>query len=299
MNLPKVSIVTPSYMQGHFIEWTIRSVLQQNYPNLEYIVMDGGSKDETVPILERYADQFAYFESKKDKGQADAICRGFERTTGEIMAYLNSDDMLTAGTLHRVAKYFDEHPEVDVIYSHRCFVDERNRVLGYWILPPHSSYLMKRFDYIPQETTFWRRRIFDKVGNIDPTFRFAMDYDLFARFMIEGNMRRVHDIYGAFRIHDTSKTQTQIQTIGMQEMDRVRTRYNIKIRKPDILLLKAFIAYVKLGSFGRTQYLKWKHKDDPSLYLDFGRMWNGEIESPVGSELGLLNGQLDQLEAAA
>ena len=299
MSLPRISVVTPSYMQGHFIEWTIRSVLQQNYPNLEYIVMDGGSKDDTVPILERYADQFAYYESKKDKGQADAICRGFERTTGEIMAYLNSDDMLTPGTLHRVAEYFDKHPEVDVIYSHRCFVDERNRVIGYWVLPPHSSYLMKRFDYIPQETTFWRRRIFDKVGNIDPTYRFAMDYDLFARFMIQGNMKRVNDIYGAFRIHDTSKTQTQIQTIGMQEMDRVRTRYKINIRKYDHAILKAFIAYVKLGSFSRKKYLQMKHKEDPSLHLDFNRIWNGELDSPFGPLQETSNSHHGRIQAAA
>jgi glycosyltransferase involved in cell wall biosynthesis len=286
MDWPKISIVTPSYMQGHFLEWTIRSVLRQNYPNLEYIVMDGGSTDSTRGVIERYADRLLHWESKKDNGQADAISRGFERTSGEIMAYLNSDDMLTPGTLQKVARYFADHPEVDVVYSHRCFVDARNRVLGYWILPPHSSYLMKRFDYIPQETTFWRRRIFDQVGNIDPSFRFAMDYDLFVRFMNAGRMRRVNDIYGAFRMHDYSKTKTQIETVGMREMNRVRSQYRIPIRKHDHALLKVFIAYVKSASFAWTQYQHLRHRGDPLQFLDFERIWEGEISSVPLSRAG-------------
>ncbi|MBY0588731.1 glycosyltransferase [bacterium] len=279
MDWPKISIVTPSYMQGHFLEWTLRSVLCQNYQNLEYIVMDGGSTDSTRPVIEKYAHHLTYWESKKDKGQADAIARGFSRTTGEIMAYLNSDDMLTPGTLHKVAKYFADHPSVDVIYSHRCFVDPKNRVIGYWILPPHSSYLMKRFDYIPQETTFWRRRLFDRVGNIDPTYRFAMDYDLFVRFMNAGNMRRLPDIFGAFRMHDYSKTKTQIETIGLREMNRVRSQYGISIRKYDHALLKMFIAYVKGASFAWTRYQHARHAADPHSFLDFERIWQGEIST--------------------
>lgn len=277
MSLPKISIVTPSYMQGNFLEWTMRSVLGQNYPNLEYIVMDGGSTDQTKSILERYSSRLAHWQSAKDGGQAEAIANGFERTSGEIMAYLNSDDMLTPGALHRVADYFATHPEVDVVYSHRCFVDERNRIIGYWILPPHSSYLMSRFDYIPQETTFWRRRILEKVGNIDPTFRFAMDYDLFARFMKAGRMRRIHDFLGAFRVHDTSKTQTQIETIGVKEMERVRTTYGIKIRQPDVVLLKAFVAYVKLASFGWSNFQHWTQAKKSNAHLDFGQLWQGQL----------------------
>jgi glycosyltransferase involved in cell wall biosynthesis len=277
MDLPRISIVTPSYMQGRFLEWTIRSVLGQDYPNLEYIVMDGGSTDSTRSILERYSPVLSHWESKKDNGQADAIARGFEKTTGDIMAYLNSDDMLTPGTLHKVAKYFAENPSVDVIYSHRCFVDAKNRVIGYWILPPHSSYLMKRFDYIPQETTFWRRRIFDEVGNIDPTYRFAMDYDLFVRFMRAGRMRRLNDVFGAFRMHDCSKTQTQIETIGVKEMARVRNQYRIPIRKYDHVLLKFFIAYVKGASFAWQRYQQSIHSRDPDRFLDFERIWQGEL----------------------
>jgi glycosyltransferase involved in cell wall biosynthesis len=224
-NPPKISIVTPSYQQGPYLEWTIRSVLEQEYPNLEYVVMDGGSKDQTKEILERYKDRLAYCESAQDKGQADAVARGFAHTSGEIMAYLNSDDLLAPGALHFAARYFEEHPEVDAIYSHRVFIDENNIVTRYWILPPHHSWMMMRWDYIPQETCFWRRRIYEKVGGIDPSFEFALDYDLFVRFMQQGRMERVNRFLGAFREHVTSKTV--LQEGAHPEVDRIQAERGI------------------------------------------------------------------------
>jgi glycosyltransferase involved in cell wall biosynthesis len=208
-NPPKISIVTPSYQQGDFLEWTMRSVLEQGYANLEYVVMDGGSKDETRDILSRYKDRLHHCESSPDEGQADAVVRGFERTTGEIMAYLNSDDVLAPGALDFVARYLTAHPEVDAIYSHRVFIDEENLVTKYWILPPHHTWMMERWDYIPQETCFWRRSIYEKVGGIDKSFQFALDYDLFVRFMRQGRMERVNRFLGAFREHPSSKTTNQ------------------------------------------------------------------------------------------
>ena len=129
MRWPRITIVTPSYNQGKYIERTVRSVLFQRYPNLDYILMDGGSTDDTVSRLARYKDQFSFFASEPDNGQADAIAKGFARSSGEIMAYLNSDDLLAPGALHFAAKFFEEHPDVDCIYSHRCTVDENDRVV--------------------------------------------------------------------------------------------------------------------------------------------------------------------------
>src|SRR5262249_22750677 len=160
---------TPSYGYGHFIEWTIRSVLMQDYPKLELIVMDGGSPDNTPEIIRKYRPWLTYAESKKDKGQADAVVRGFRHSTGEIMAYLNSDDMLAPGALEFVAEFFRDHPDVDMVYSHRVIVDDDNVVTGHWVLPDHSDWYMQRWDYIPQETCFWRRSIYEKVGGIDRT----------------------------------------------------------------------------------------------------------------------------------
>jgi len=232
MALPRITLVTPSYNQARFIGWTARSVFLQRYPELEYIMMDGGSTDDTMKVLDPYADRFAYLVSERDKGQSDAISRGFARSTGDIMAYLNSDDMLAPGTLHSVARYFRDHPDVDVVYSHRCTVDEHNKVLWYWLLPEHSDWYMMRWDLIPQETCFWRRRLFDKVGNVDPTFRFAMDYDLFFRFMhaAPGRTRRLNRFLGVFRQHDEAKTTRLMETVGADEFRRVWKRYQIAPR---------------------------------------------------------------------
>ncbi len=221
-DLPRISIVTASYNQAAYVEWTVRSVFLQRYPNLEYIVMDGGSDDGTADVLAHYRDRFAHFVSERDGGQSDAIRRGFERSTGDVMAWLNSDDLLAPGALHFVARYFARHPSVDVIYSHRCMINNTGHVIGYWILPRHSSYLMRRWDLLPQETCFWRRRLFRAAGNVDATFRFAMDYDLFVRYMKRGRFQRVNRFLGAFRIHDKSKTQQQLKTVGTLTLPNTR-----------------------------------------------------------------------------
>jgi glycosyltransferase involved in cell wall biosynthesis len=244
-DLPEISIVTPSFNQGRYVEWTMRSVLLQRYPRLEYIVMDGGSTDDTLQRVERYRDRLAHFESGPDGGQSAAIAAGFARSRGEIMAYLNSDDVLLPGTLNYVVDYFRRHPEVDFIYSHRCFIDEANRVTGYWILPPHSDFMMRRWDLIPQETCFWRRGLYEKAGGMDPSFRFAMDYDLFVRFMAHGRLRRVPRVLGAFRVHREAKTTTQLLTIGQEEVSRVYRKYGIR---PVPVLGKLFSLFVQARS---------------------------------------------------
>lgn len=226
--LPTISIVTPSYNQGDFVEWTVRSVFEQRYPKLEYIFMDGGSTDNTLERIAPYRNRFLHFESGPDGGQSAAIAKGFEYATGDIMAYLNSDDVLLPGTLNFVAEYFRKHPEVDFVYGHRCIVDEFNKVIRYWILPPHSNFLMRRWDLIPQESCFWRRSLFEKMGNIDPGYRFAMDYDLFVRYMGAGKFRRVNRFLAAFRVHQNAKTSTQLSTIGASEIVRVYKKYKIR-----------------------------------------------------------------------
>src|SRR6185436_555558 len=136
---PRISIVTPSFRQAHFIERTIRSVLEQGYPNLEYHVQDGGSTDGTVPILERYAPRLSSWASERDSGQSQAINRAFAKTSGDIMAWINSDDVLFPGALAYVADFFNRNPDVDVVYGHRVLIDEEDREIGRWILPPHED----------------------------------------------------------------------------------------------------------------------------------------------------------------
>lgn len=224
--LPTIAIVTPSFQQGRFLESTLKSVVGQEYPRLEYAVQDGGSDDETVSVLGRYEGQLHHWASHPDHGQAHAINLGFRHVQGEIMAYLNSDDLLLPGALHYVADYFQRHPKVDVIYGHRVLIDEKDCEVGRWILPRHDNDILGWVDFVPQETLFWRQRIWDKVGGaMDESFHFALDWDLLLRFRDAGaRIVRVPRFLGAFRLHDAQKTSTQIATRGEEEIQKLRHR---------------------------------------------------------------------------
>lgn len=226
VGFPSISIVTPSYNHANFIERTISSVLEQGYPNLEYVVIDGGSKDGTPNILEKYQENLAYFVSEPDSGQTNAINKGFAHTTGEIMAYLNSDDILLPGALCAVGKYFAEHPEVDAVYGHRIVINQNDQETGRWVMPPHDDEILRWADYLPQETLFWRRRLWDKIGgSFDENFHFAMDWDLLMRFVDAGaKFYRMPRFLGAFRVHETQKTTAQIADLGFKEMSILRRR---------------------------------------------------------------------------
>ena len=225
-DIPAISIVTPTYNQADFLERTLRSVLEQDYPKLEYIVQDGASTDGTASILDQYRSQLAAANSQPDDGQSQAINLGFSQASGEIMAYLNSDDILLPGALAYLAHYFLENPETDVVYSHRIIIDEQDQEVGRWILPPHDPIALQYADYVPQETLFWRRRIWEKTGGrIDENFQFAMDWDLLLRFQDSGaKFARLPRPLAAFRIHAAQKTAAQIGDIGKKEMNILRER---------------------------------------------------------------------------
>lgn len=223
--LPLVSIVTPSLDQGRFLERTLASVAEQGYPALEHVVRDGGSRDETPRILEAWRDRLHHVASAPDGGQAAALNLGFERTSGEIMAWLNADDVLLPGALYFVARHFLEHPDVDVVYGHRVLIDADDREIGRWIVPQHDPAVLRWADFVPQETLFWRRRAWEKVGaRLDERFRFAMDWDLLLRFQRAGlGIVRLPRFLAGFRVHAEQKTRAQAE-LGAAEMDRLRLR---------------------------------------------------------------------------
>jgi glycosyltransferase involved in cell wall biosynthesis len=223
---PKISIVTPSYNQAAFLERTLRSVLDQEYPRLEYVVQDGGSTDGTVALLERYGDQLTHWESRRDGGQTNAINLGFRHATGDILAYLNSDDVLLPGSLAYVARYFHDHPDADVIYSHRVIIDPDDREVGRWVLPFHDNEVLAWNDYVPQETLFWRRRVWERIGGaLDESFHFAMDWDLLLRLRDAGaRFVRVPRYLAAFRVHPQQKTSSRMIDLGSVEIARLRLR---------------------------------------------------------------------------
>ncbi|MCY2985673.1 MAG: glycosyltransferase [Planctomycetota bacterium] len=221
-----ISIVTPNLNQGVFIERTLTSVLDQQYPKLEYVVQDGCSRDNSVAVIRQYESQISSWQSVKDHGQSHAINMGLERTSGDIMAYLNSDDILLPGSLDYVAKYFEQHPEVDVVYGDRLLIDEEDRVINYWVLPEHDSGAIAWADFIPQETMFWRRSAWDSIGSkVDESFHFAMDWDMILRFRSQGKrFAHLPRFLGAFRITESQKTNQLQASVGQQDMNRLRKR---------------------------------------------------------------------------
>jgi glycosyltransferase involved in cell wall biosynthesis len=259
---PVISIVTPSFNQSEFIERTIQSLFQQHYPRLEYIVQDGGSNDGTVEILKKYEDRLARWVSEKDAGQSDALNTGFGHATGDILAYLNSDDMLLPGTLHYVARYFATHPEIDVVYGHRVLMDEYDQEIGRWVMPPHDDEILSWADYIPQETMFWRRSVWEKAGGrIDKNFKFAMDWDLILRFRDAGaRINRLPRFMGAFRIHPHQKTSAEISNQGELEMGLLRERcHGRKVSDAEVHqhIKKYLFRHVVLQKLYRAGFLRY------------------------------------------
>ena len=223
-NPPRIAIVTPSFNQGRFIAATIDSVLSQNYPNLGYLVQDGGSIDETEKVLKSYGDRLRW-RSEPDAGQGDAINRGFHEIDGDIMAYLNSDDMLLPGTLAYVARAFANNPEIHLIYGHRIYIDRFGLDIGRCVLPLHDEETLKWVDYIPQETLFWRRQVWEAIGPVDESFKFALDWDFILRAQKAGfSFKRVPRFLACFRVHEQQKGFS-IFDLGEEEMNRIRAKY--------------------------------------------------------------------------
>jgi glycosyltransferase involved in cell wall biosynthesis len=227
---PRISIVTPSYNQGTFLERTILSVLNQNYPNLEYIIMDGGSTDDSVEIIRKYERYLAYWTSEKDGGQTDAIEKGFDRATGAILAYLNSDDIYLPGTLFHIAQVFREKPDANVVYGSRYLIDQDDNIIGEGRLTPYFPWISKfGLAYggfgIYQPASFWTRGIYDLAGPVDRRFVHCMDNDLFARFAFaSARFTYTRELLAGFRVHPNSKTST-LQHVAERERRVIRDRY--------------------------------------------------------------------------
>lgn len=220
-----VSVVTPSLNQAQFLEATIRSVLEQTHPDVEYLVVDGGSTDGSADIIRRYAGRLAHWVSEADGGQADAVNKGWRRARGEILAYLNSDDLYFPDAVQRIVAYFAQHPDVDLVYGAYQLVDADGHEMGAPVeLPDVSlSWLMRH--PLPQPTTFLRRRLLERVGFFDPTLHYVFDWDFWLRAAIAGG--RMARLSGpplaAFRRWDGQKTLNQFER-HVEEQVRMRDR---------------------------------------------------------------------------
>jgi len=221
---PRVSIVTPSYNQGQFIEETIRSVLLQGYPDLEYIIIDGGSTDGSVDIIRKYEDWLACWVSEPDKGQSDAINKGFARARGDIFAWLNSDDTYEPGAISMAAQYLIEHPNVGMIYSDCNFIDETSRVIGRHRTGHFDlNELLRGYNHIPQQATFFRREVWQKAGPLDITLHYAMDYDLWIRIGLNSCVRYIPGVPANFRVWHDAKTVSNRHKAWAEQLKVYRT----------------------------------------------------------------------------
>lgn len=202
-----VSIITPSFNQAPFLEETIRSVLEQDYPHIEYIIIDGGSTDGSVEIIQRYADRLAYWVSEPDQGQTDAINKGFARASGQVLAWLNSDDTYQPGAVCEAVAFLQEHPEIAMVYADANLIDGQGQVLGRF--PARQTNLrgmLRGSVHIPQQTTFFWAHLWQMVGPLDPTFYFAMDYDLWVRLAKIAPLVYTPRLWANFRLHSQGKS---------------------------------------------------------------------------------------------
>ncbi len=205
--LPLVSIVTPSFNQARFLEDTIQSVLEQDYPRIEYIIVDGGSTDGSLEIIQRYAGQLAWWVSEPDKGQTDAINKGFARANGDILAWLNSDDTYQPGAVREAVEYLGSNPQAGMVYGDANLIDESGQVIGQFPAAQTDYHRLRRgYVHIPQQAAFFRADLWRQVGPLDPSFYFAMDYDLWVRLARLARLDYHPRLWANFRLHSGGKS---------------------------------------------------------------------------------------------
>lgn len=252
---PKISIITPSYNQGQFLERTILSILNQNYPNLELIVIDGGSKDKTLDIIKKYEKFIDYWVSEKDNGQTHALNKGFKKATGEIVGWQNSDDVYLPGSFKEAAEFFKKNKKTGVVFSNRLDIDENDNVAGESRFAKFSN-LVCLYESIPLGTQglFWKRSLFEKTGYLDEKLIFPMDYEFVLRLAKAGaKFSHVRQIWGAIRRHGAAKTEMYLGT------DAHTKETND-------------VAY----SYGRKKHLEWFLKPYALLYRTFWYIIHGD-----------------------
>ena len=251
----KISVVTPSFNQAKYLERTILSVLCQDYESLEYIVIDGGSADGSVEIIEKYSTKLHYWESQEDGGQSDALKRGFNLASGEVLCWVNSDDVLLPGALNHISQMFEANPGATVINGGGLVISSNDKFLrqGLWTLTNGvaASFNRLRFygqDGVYQPSTFFRANAFRKAGGIDATLYFTMDLDLFIRLARERPFIKTNRLLSAWRVHSEAKS-VNAEHIRVQEMALLRQRYVLSSEHGWNAWIKRL--YFRMQSIGR------------------------------------------------
>jgi len=259
----KISIITPSYNQGQYIEQTIISVLEQNYPNLEYIIIDGGSSDNSVEIIKKYEKQLKYWISEKDNGQSHAINKGFKKATGDIIAWLNSDDIYLPDTLNIVNNIFNKNPDIDIIYGDVINFTEKKEEY-YKVSEFKINDFLSRIS-IHQPAVFWRKKLLNNEGFLDESLYYTMDYDLWMRLFINYKSLKVNLPLAKFRMHNDSKTTSNPPELYL-EYRKVISRFFFSFNEQSIIdKLKKFGIYNNVEN--KRYYFKSNFLFNPDFIL--------------------------------
>lgn len=230
-----VSVITPSYNQAKYLEQTMRSVLEQDHPRIEYIVMDGASADGSVEIIKKYAGKLVYWESVKDNGQADAINKGFARATGDVIAWLNSDDYYLPGTVSAAVKVFDENPDVVLVYGNMLAVDENGTTFNTLTYQQLTFEDLLCFQIIGQPAVFMRRSALQKTNGLDSTFHFLLDHLLWIQLAKHGRILHVDQTWSAARYHAEAKNVAKAAEFGREAFRILETIAQDKDLAPTLL----------------------------------------------------------------
>ncbi len=222
----KISVVVPSFNQAKYLDLTLRSVLDQNYPSLELIVIDGGSNDGSADIIRRYAQYIKFWCSEPDGGQAEGIIKGFSHATGEILCFLNSDDLFEPGALHEAGEYFSKHSDVDVVYGDALWIDAEGKAIQPKKEIPFNRFIwLYTYNYVPGMSTFWRRTVYNRVGGLNPAFESAFDGDLMIRFSdAHARIRHVARQWSRMRFYPEQKNR-RLRAQSDSEDILIRSRY--------------------------------------------------------------------------
>jgi len=256
--LPRVSIITPSFNQGRFLERTINSVLNQEYENLEYIVVDGGSTDDSLEIIKKYEGNLKKWISEPDLGQADAINKGFGLATGQILAWLNSDDEYRPGAISQAVEFLQAHPETGMVYSRAYYIDEGGQIVAeYPAAPTDYGGLRRGRTTIPQQTMFFRSILWRMVGPLDPTFYYAMDYDLWVRIAEVSPIAFHSNHWAHFRLQSSSKSMSEAYKCWPEMM---RVHFRDGGSRFSVLYLKYLIRRIVEPIMPwRIRFRKWRY----------------------------------------
>jgi glycosyltransferase involved in cell wall biosynthesis len=224
---PKLSVITPSYNQGKYLERTILSVLNQRYPNLDYIIIDGGSTDNSVSIIKKYERYLSYWVSESDKGQVDALNKGFSKATGEWVSFQNSDDVYFPETFHRFSKAALANNNIDLLYGDLFMITPDDQVIELLKTLPYSFFCqLVEGMQIHNQSLFFKKRLLDEFGLFDASYRFAFDYEFITRYSCQPGVtiKRVEGLAGALRVHEDAKSST-IAQVGREEHKRIQTTF--------------------------------------------------------------------------